>query len=572
METKKQKYSNTTIKKDNNIFENVSGLKKIKVPINEPKENLNEKIWEKGMKIKKDIRLQLLKIAKEFYGFLKIDLKIKDIIFTGSMANYNWTEKSDIDLHLILDIPQNEETDFINEYLLSKKIIWNNNRDIKIKGYEVELYAKDKESLTTSKGVFSILKDKWVQTPSKQNVEIDEASIKKKVSILMNMIDKVEKIKNDKKKLDSADKIRKKLKNLRSTGLEKGGEFSIENLTFKTLRKNGYIEKLSNIKNKSYNEYLSLDEVITEQKKGKGKYELGCLMLDFNISNWDKILKTINEKDVYKKSGFGYEKEPHITALYGFLPNEVSENMVKRVVQKYTIDKNKIFATLTNISFFESEEYDVLKFDVDSPELEELNSVLSKLPNKNDFPDYHPHMTLAYLKKGTAKKYAKTLKNPITLSSAKFKYTCPPDKKSTFTLDDLKMVTLGVQKGIKNLTSEKIDLIKEFILFTIDKLDLKEPVSIYLHKGRDEYIMTTASYVPSENSNHVRAEGRALVDICRSIGHEMVHNKQREIESFKIDEKVQNIGGWIEDEANAKAGVLIKDFAINMGNDKLYEF
>jgi hypothetical protein len=62
-----------------------------------------------------------------------------------------------------------------------------------------------------------------------------------------------------------------------------------------------------------------------------------------------------------------------------------------------------------------------------------------------------------------------------------------------------------------------------------------------------------------------------LVDICRSIAHELTHNKQREIESFKMDEKVQNIGGWIEDEANAKAGILIKDFAINFGNDKLYE-
>ena len=121
------------------------------------------------------------------------------------------------------------------------------------------------------------------------------------------------------------------------------------------------------------------------------------------------------------------------------------------------------------------------------------------------------------------------------------------------------------------MTPQKIEIIKNFINFTCNRLELEEPVEIYLHKGRDEYIATTASYVPDENSNHIRCDGRALVDILRSIGHELTHNRQREIKSFNVGEKVQTIGGWIEDEANSIAGILIKDFAMNYGFDEIYD-
>jgi hypothetical protein len=121
------------------------------------------------------------------------------------------------------------------------------------------------------------------------------------------------------------------------------------------------------------------------------------------------------------------------------------------------------------------------------------------------------------------------------------------------------------------MTSEKVEIIQNFINFVCNRLELEEPVEIYLHKGRDEYIATTASYVPDENSNHIRCTGRALVDILRSIAHELTHNRQREVQSFEMGEIVQTIGGWIEDEANAKAGILIKDFAMNFGFDEIYD-
>jgi len=120
--------------------------------------------------------------------------------------------------------------------------------------------------------------------------------------------------------------------------------------------------------------------------------------------------------------------------------------------------------------------------------------------------------------------------------------------------------TLMVQDGIEDMSDDKINIIKDFISFTRDKLGLKAPVKVGLRKGRDEYIKTTASYLPFENENYVRCEGRALVDILRSIGHELTHNRQREIGIFDPGDNVQNIGGHIEDQANSIAGILIKDF------------
>jgi hypothetical protein len=129
---------------------------------------------------------------------------------------------------------------------------------------------------------------------------------------------------------------------------------------------------------------------------------------------------------------------------------------------------------------------------------------------------------------------------------------------------------LGVQKGL-DLDDKKIQIIKDFINFTQDKLGIKESIKVFLHGGRNAYIQTTASYLPTENENHIRVGGRAIVDILRSIGHELTHNKQREIKKIGDDKPVQNIGGEIEDEANAIAGILIKDFTHNYGFNEIYD-
>ena len=363
------------------------------------KSGINGKIWEQGGHLKPEVREKLLKIAELFYESLHIEFPIVDIYFTGSLANYNWTSQSDIDVHLILDIPDDEDKDFLAEYIDAKKESWKSKHDITIFGYPVELFAKDTEEFHKNKAVYSLKNDEWVVRPSKKNIKIDTDSIKEKSADMMSDIDNALEISDSKNRLEAIDKIKDKIKRMRKAGLEKGGEYSVENLVFKTLRGNGYLDK------------LSLEKA------------------------------SIIDKDLSLKEGLGNKK----------------------------------------------------------------------------------------------------------------------------------MNVLKVMKGIPGMTDEKINIIKDFINFTCCKLKMEKPVTVVLRNGRDGYISTTAAYDPHNNVNHIRCKGRALIDILGSIGHELTHNRQRELGKFNPGDVVTNIGGDIEDEANGIMGILKKDFTHNYGYDYIYD-
>ena len=237
------------------------------------KETLNPKIWNDvdtdTPVLKNGIRVALLQIAGEFMDFLGEDLFVDDIRFTGSLANFNWSEFSDIDLHLYVDFSQFEpkDRDVYKELFQLKKTLFNTTHNITVKGYEVELYAEDINEVHFSTGVYSVLFDQWVDKPEKENVKIDKDFLMKKVKGVMETIDNLmEDIVDD--DLDTAlgkiENFKEKLKKYRSSGLEKDGEFSYENLVFKFLRRNQYIDKLYNFKNKLMDKKLSLENQETE--------------------------------------------------------------------------------------------------------------------------------------------------------------------------------------------------------------------------------------------------------------------------------------------------------------------
>jgi len=579
----KEKKNPYIIRRAFHFFKEDISPEDVDVQINEPKESLNKDIWE-NEKLKKDVRVTILKLAKSFNEYLKLGAPLKDVVFTGSLANYNWTLLSDVDIHLILDLDSlKQPEEFIQEYIMAKKSIWNENHNITIKNFEVELYAKSEEELLSSKGVYSVIRNVWIQKPEKYTKDIDITAIKEKAAIIINDIEDLQHIKDDDEIVEKAEKIKERIKKLRKSGLEKNGEYSIENLAFKFLRNSGHLEKLSDIKTRAFDASMTLAEKnnLSEEKFSKKsllkeqaeefKKEYGCLMLDFQIKNWKGITDIIKKEDIYDVSGYGIEDKPHTTVLFGFMYEKTNPKEVEKATKEILNGKKKIKAKLNELSLFKNKDFDVLKFDVESDDLHDLNKALrKKFEYKNDHPDYHPHMTIAYLKPGMGEKYVKKLKKTISFESGSFTYSYPPDEKHIFSIRN-NINTLGVEKGIEGMTPKKVEIIKNFINFVCNRLDLDEPVEIYLHKGRDEYIATTASYVPDENSNHIRCTGRALVDILRSIAHELTHNRQREIKSYEIGEEVPTIGGWIEDEANAKAGIMIKDFAMNHGFDEIYD-
>ena len=234
----------------------------------EPKKELNPNVWDisgEEPKIKNDIRKKLLEIAYEFIDFLDVDIVITDIILTGSLSNYNWSKYSDFDLHIVANFQQYPENQVeLYEKLFNlKKMLFNQKHDIKIKGYEVELYVQSEAETHFSSGVYSILFDEWSNKPKKETVEIDKSLLKEKSKQWMKMIDElIDSLKDE--DIDSAKNIvkkyKEKLKKYRTCGLEKDGEYSTENLVFKILRRNGYIEKLHNLTSDIIDKKLSMNQ------------------------------------------------------------------------------------------------------------------------------------------------------------------------------------------------------------------------------------------------------------------------------------------------------------------------
>jgi predicted nucleotidyltransferase len=218
----------------------------------EIQKELNPKFWvESGneVKLKPIIREKLLETAYQFIDTLGVDLVVDDIIMIGSLANYNWSKFSDIDLHIVANFNQfpSNQIDLYTEYFDLKKIVFNQKHNITIYGYEVECYVQDESTEAFSSGVYSILFDMWMNEPKKEEFKVDKTLLKQKSQQWMDIIDGVlENIEDEDpesvKELIS--KYKKKLKKYRQCGLESGGESSLENMVFKVLRRNGYIGKL----------------------------------------------------------------------------------------------------------------------------------------------------------------------------------------------------------------------------------------------------------------------------------------------------------------------------------------
>ena len=230
---------------------------------------LNQKIW-KDEKIDSKVRLKLLDIADEFYSSLAIDwVKIEDIILTGSLANYNWSKYSDVDLHILIDFKKVwKKTDTISEYFKTKKKLWSIEHDnLKVLGFPVEVYIQDINEKHNSSGIYSLNKNKWLVEPDDfQNSTINEETVKNKSAKEMTYFDDLfEKVKKekDKHKLETIyNKILKRfkrLRTLRSESLDTKGELGTYNIVWKVLRRTGYIDKINDTINELYDKINTIN-------------------------------------------------------------------------------------------------------------------------------------------------------------------------------------------------------------------------------------------------------------------------------------------------------------------------
>lgn len=215
---------------------------------------LNPKIWE-DKKLKRDVREAIIDIVSEFMDNLIIPVEILDVRVVGSNASYNYTEHSDLDVHIISNLELvGSPTEIVQALYNSERSNFNRTHNIKIKGIDVELYVEDVNSSVNSNGIYSVIDDIWIKEP--QMVKERYVKIDKKE--LRDLVNSVKSVLADGDSDDIKDCINM-LYLMRKDSIATDGEYGVGNLLFKEIRNRGLLSALKD----KYNEMIS-DELTLE--------------------------------------------------------------------------------------------------------------------------------------------------------------------------------------------------------------------------------------------------------------------------------------------------------------------
>jgi len=244
-------------------------------------DTLNPDLFNEKKKLDPEVWQSLNKIAKEWASFANIPAAaIKDVIVVGGNANYNYTKHSDIDLHLVVDKKGIKCQGLIDDYLQSKKQLWALTHDITVKGQPVELYAQDfRDPFRQGQGVYSLKSNRWLQEPERVKFNSKSPEVVNKVKDLSFQINSLIDSKSD--DIDAFKQIKRRLKIMRSTAIEKGGEYAPENLAFKELRNRGTLDRMSKYMRQLEDQALSLEAYYggeEQRKKDEKKKKIDAFM------------------------------------------------------------------------------------------------------------------------------------------------------------------------------------------------------------------------------------------------------------------------------------------------------
>lgn len=311
-------------------------------------DNLNPKLFLNG-KLSTLVREKLLAIANDFKDSIGVELpQLKDITISGSNAAYTYTPQSDIDLHLVVDLPEADNDQTWRELFDAKKFQYNEQHDYKIKGYDVEVYVQNANEEHISQGIYSILHDAWVKKPQQVTADYDEVSTRSKYDQLKYLILKAIQVKD----YDLASKLRTTIKKYRQVGLQSTGEFGPENLAFKALRSNGYIKKLYTLLNDLKDREFSLES--HEQRLNEIDMSPGALQ-KFSATNIAQNTMVGFEAEMivpYMKDSDSGEMEPDmdydgyvdsysVAGMQNDLINFFSETATRREVERAVENANE---------------------------------------------------------------------------------------------------------------------------------------------------------------------------------------------------------------------------------------
>ena len=213
---------------------------------------LNPLLWQ-GEDLRPEVKMALLKIAKDFIEYVEVPFEVKDLVLTGSQLGYYYTKHSDLDLHIIVDFDTVNCDREAAELFDTKRLLYKKQYDISIHGVPVEVYIEDSNFPAVS-ATYSLGQGSWKVKPDRQPEEIDSEEIVRMSKIWSTVIGKAIES-ND---LETGRKVLKMLRNYRKLGLKQTGEYGIENLVYKTLRNSKIIENLMKMIGDLHDQSLSI--------------------------------------------------------------------------------------------------------------------------------------------------------------------------------------------------------------------------------------------------------------------------------------------------------------------------
>lgn len=247
------------------------------------REELNNKIFLNNIMIE-NVRENLLKATEDFLsemtrGMLEenIYLFIKDIMLVGSNASYNYSEYSDIDIHILYDstnLGEDNSKFFAREYFETFRRLFNQSHKITVYSIPVEFYVEDINNAGVYNGRYSLLTNNWVQFPVKDAVEVNSADVEAKYDLYKSDIESYTSISGQ---YENSLELYKRIFKMRRSALRGGGEFCTENLVFKKLRNEGLIDKLRDYIRNERDKQLSVEslrEIISEAIRGENSIPL----------------------------------------------------------------------------------------------------------------------------------------------------------------------------------------------------------------------------------------------------------------------------------------------------------
>lgn len=218
-------------------------------------DTLNPKIWS-GDELRPEVRTKILEIVNYFIQNFEIPITPVDIHLLGSNASFNYTDKSDLDVHVIVNfdmIDTNKE--LVQAYMNSEKSKFNKDYDITIHDVPIELYIEDINAMTLSNGIYSMYQDEWIKYPQPIDKNVPEVELEPELTELKQEISQCLQIGD----VQDIEDIINKLYIIRKTGLETDGEYSKGNQLFKEIRNLGLLDMLKNKYKELQGERLSLE-------------------------------------------------------------------------------------------------------------------------------------------------------------------------------------------------------------------------------------------------------------------------------------------------------------------------